>query len=93
MSKKEMKEIIRFYGDVERHHADMAYRRYYQKLTRLKSGESMMYFSRIEFIYYYLMWMDIIYLFSQLNKKPEHVKTKRAIHFSSSSCRFVTRTL
>lgn len=93
MTKDEMHAYIKKQDKESRAIAGNAYNRYYMQLHRLKPNESMMYYSRLEFVYYYLLWMEIADIFSQLNKKSERVKTKYAIHYSSSSCRFVTHTL
>lgn len=90
MTKAELKAIIKTFSEDDRKEADRSYMRYWQKLHRLKGNETMMELSRSEYIYYFLLWEDMRDLFSQLNKKPTERRTRGAIHFSSSSCRFIT---
>ena len=90
--KEEMHKYIKNQDKDSRAIAGNAYNRYYMQLHRLKPNESMMYYSRLEFVYYYLLWMEIVDIFSQLNKPETVHRTHGAIHYTSSACRFVTHT-
>lgn len=89
----EMKVEIKKHDKVIKDDANKAYMRYWQRLHRLRDDESIMFLSRTEYIYYYILWNETRDIFSQLKKKPEHRRTQGAIHFTSSACRFITSPL
>lgn len=93
IDKIEMRQYIKSFDIETRDSADHAYSRYWQRLHRLKENECMMELSRVEYLYYFLQWEEMLKIFSQLKKKPQIRRTRGGIHFTSSACRFITVSL
>lgn len=92
VSEKDMKEFIKHHRKSEINLARSAYRKYHYQVHDVKT-EYILCIKRVEYIYYFLLWRDIVSLFSQLNEEREKIrerrKTKHSIHITNNGVRFI----